>query len=329
MPERIKIGMIGTGHSHASGKLAALRASDEYEVVGVAESDDALRRTRQGQRLFHDLPFMTTDQLLNHRGLKAVAVEGRVHELLSAAEKCVAAGMHLHLDKPPGVSLGAFRGLVDQMERKHLVLQMGYMFRYNAGFELLHQLLADKALGRIYRVSGVIGKVISPSSREPLTRYSGGLMFELACHLIDQLVYVLGAPRIVTPYLRHDAAIDDGLADNTLAVFEFEHASATIESAAMEVEGFARRQFVVCGEHGVFDLRPIEPPAVRLALDAPRGPYKKGYQVVEVENRPRYVADFVDFARCIRGEKTLAFTTTHDVNTHEALLRASGMPTDT
>ena len=150
-----------------------------------------------------------------------------------------------------------------------------------------------------------------------------------ADHVIDQLVAVLGKPRKITPFPRHDAAIDDGLADNTLAVFEFEHASATVASSAMEVDGFARRQFVVLGDEGVFDLRPIEPPGLRLAFSKARGQYQKGYQTVPLPDRPRYAADAVDFAKCIRGEKDPDYSTAHDLAVPEAVLRASGRPLDT
>ena len=39
----------------------------------------------------------------------------------------------------------------------------------------------------------------------------------------------------------------------------------------------------------------------------------------------RYVADAADMARVIRGEATAAFSTTHDLDVQETVLRASGM----
>ena len=38
----IKIGQIGTGHSHAEGKMQVLHNSPDYEVVGVVEPDQRL-----------------------------------------------------------------------------------------------------------------------------------------------------------------------------------------------------------------------------------------------------------------------------------------------
>jgi hypothetical protein len=65
--------------------------------------------------------------------------------------------------------------------------------------------------------------------------------------------------------------------DNMLAVFEYPEATATIRSSAVEVEGFARRHFVVCGTEGTFHIQPLDNPAARVAFASAHGKYSKGY----------------------------------------------------
>ena len=72
---RIRVGQIGTGHAHADGKLAALRRSSEYEVVGVVEPDERLRRAAMARKDYQGVAWLTEEQLFNSPGLKAVAVE--------------------------------------------------------------------------------------------------------------------------------------------------------------------------------------------------------------------------------------------------------------
>src|SRR5687768_4375855 len=100
----IKIGQFGVGHAHAT-KLEVYRRSGDYEVVGIVEPDKELRERAGQQPAFRDLPWMSEEQLLNVPGLKAALVETRVRDLLSTAQRCIAAGMHVHLDKPAGDSL--------------------------------------------------------------------------------------------------------------------------------------------------------------------------------------------------------------------------------
>src|SRR5436190_13098966 len=127
---RIKVGQIGVGHAHAT-KLGVFRESPDYEVVGIAEPDKE-RRERAGQQpAFRDLPWMTEEQLLSVSGLSAVLVETRVRDLLSTAERCIAAGKHIGLDKPAGESLPRYRKLLDSAEKQKLLVQMGYMYRYS------------------------------------------------------------------------------------------------------------------------------------------------------------------------------------------------------
>src|SRR5580698_6125822 len=118
--ERIKIGQIGTGHSHAEGKMQVLRASADFEVVGVVESNAKLAAAAQQSAAYRDVPFLAEEQLLNTPGLAAVVVETNVPDLLTAGERVIEAGKHLHLEKPGGASLPRFRRLLDTATRKHL-----------------------------------------------------------------------------------------------------------------------------------------------------------------------------------------------------------------
>src|SRR4051812_30456170 len=135
-PRRIRVGQIGVRHAHAS-KLAVYRASPDYEVVGLVEPDQEARSRAEVQPAFRDLKWMTREQLLEIQGLDAVLVETPVRDLLDTAEACVAAGKHIHLDKPAGASLPQFRRLLSAAEGKKLLVQMGYMYRYNPGVVLM------------------------------------------------------------------------------------------------------------------------------------------------------------------------------------------------
>jgi predicted dehydrogenase len=121
--------------------------------------------------------------------------------------------------------------------------------------------------------------------------------------------------------------VNDGFADNMLAVLDYPRATVTVRSAMVEIDGGKRRQFVVCGTNGTFDIRPIELPEARLALDAPHGEYKKGWQNMTFPKKGgRYDGDFADLAKVIRGEKVPAFTPEHDLAVQETVLLASGLP---
>jgi predicted dehydrogenase len=327
--ERIKVGQIGTAHAHAAGKIATLRKlSDYYEVVGIVEPDPERQRALKNQSAYRGLEWISEEQLLNTPGLQAVAVETDIPELVPTGMRCVSAGMHIHLDKPAGLSLAEFKKLLGEATRRKLTVQMGYMFRHNPAFRFCFQAAQRGWLGDVFEVHGVISKAIGDEQRQRLAVFPGS-MFELGCHLIDAMVKVLGRPDKVTGFSRRTRPDQDDLADNQLGVFEYAKCTATIRSALVEVDGQKRRQFVVCGDRGTVDIRPLEPPKLLLALDRPVAEYKKGYQEVTLPKMPgRYDDQLIELARIIRGQKESEYPPEHDLAVQEAVLKAGGPTLD-
>lgn len=324
---RIKIGQIGTKHPHAAGKLQTILKHPElYEFVGLAESDPARREAMKNRAPYKGLPWMDEAELLAHPGLQAIAVETDVFDLVPTARRCIAAGLHIHLDKPAGESLADCKLLHAEATAAKRVIQMGYMLRYNPAFEFLFQAVRDGWLGEITEVSGMMGKKMNDAGRQDLARFQGGGMFELACHLIDALVTVLGAPRSVIAFTHRSQPDKDTFADNQLAVFDYPNAIATIRCNHIDPLGGPRRSFSVTGTEGTIEINPLEPGALRLGLEKARDGFPKGFQDVPLARSVgRYDAEFIDLAKVIRGEKALEWDASHDVATHEAVLRASGV----
>lgn len=320
----IRMGQIGVSHAHAS-KLSVYRASKDYEVVGVVEPDDNLWNASQKQDAFRGLKRLTRDELLNTAGLQAVLVETHVKNLLENAEACVQAGKHVHIDKPAGESLPQLQRILDVAKKQKLIVQMGYMYRYNPGVVLLREFLKKGWLGEVFEVHTVMSKVVPASERARLAFSRGGMMFELGCHITDLVVGILGRPASVKGFAQHASAIKDNLMDNMLAVLTYPRAIASIKSSAMEVDGGSRRHLLVCGTEGTFQIEPLDNPAVKLTLSQPRGQYKRGAQEIKLPKYTRYVDDARDMACVIRGEKEFEFSYEHDLAVQETLLKACNL----
>ncbi len=324
---RIKIGQIGTQHAHAS-KLAAYRNLDDYDVVGIVEPNMDARHRAEKQPAFQGLHWMSQEELLNLSGLQAVLVETDVSRLLNTAAVCVEAGVHIHLDKPAGDSLHQYKQILGRAAQQNLLVQMGYMYRYNPAVVLLRDFLRNGWLGDVFEVHAVMSKVVDAAARRELAKFPGGMMFELGCHIIDLVVGVLGAPDAVSAFSRHSAAQTDGLNDNMLAVFEYSRSLATVKTSALEIDDGARRHLVVCGTEGTFHIQPLDNPSAKISLSRSRGEYAKGTSNVNFPKYTRYVADAADMARIIRGEKAADFPYEHDLAVQTALLKACALPLD-
>ena len=266
------------------------------------------------------------EELMNTRGLQAVAIETRVRDLVTTALPVVQAGIHIHLDKPAGPELAPFRKLLATAETNKLCVQMGYMLRYNPAFVFMFRAVREGWFGEIMELDAMMGKRANAALRKELAEFSGGGFFELACHILDAAITVLGKPdRVLGINLRTGAAKGDTFADNQLAVLNYTKATATLRCNHNDPFGFPRRRFHLAGTRGGMEIQQLEGARFSLNLDQARGSYKKGTQTVQLQSGRSYVAEFADLARVIRDEKKLAWSYQHDLTVHETLLKVCDM----
>ncbi len=315
---KVRVGLLGSGHSHFAGKLKAIQASPLYDIVGFAEGNPA-RKPPPG------LPLLSVSQLLADASIQLVVVECSVWEALPWGKQVIDAGKHLHLEKPPGNDLAAFRQLVEAARRKRLLLQTGYLWRWHAGVEAALAAARQGWLGDVYLVRATMNADRGPKERATEAHYPGGGMFELSGHMIDRIVELLGRPTTVKSWLRHDSRFPDQLADNNLAVFEFPRALAVIAQSNQMGGAGDHRSFEIIGTEGTFIVHPESaPPRMRIHLRKAQGPYRAGWQDLTLPPQPRFVADFAELGRAIQTGQPLRQSYDHELLLHETLLRASG-----
>ena len=320
----LRCGLLGINHAHAIDLYQMACASDAWEVAGICEPNPGVKSRFERWPELKDAHWLSQEELLQDDTVAMVAIESDVPRLLELAEAAVEAGKHIHLDKPAGYDLPRFKALLDRAQEKKLLVQMGYMFRYNPGFDLIRQAVREGWLGPIYSIQASMCTRLGEDKRGRMTFHPGGAMLELGCHLIDMIVLLLGEPEKVTPFLHHDGPFDDTFADNTLAVLEYNHALVSVEIAAMEPRAFEKRRFKIAGDQGLMILEPLEPPILDICLEEEAGGFPKGRTRNELPDLHRHLRDLDDFARCIRGEAEFAYPKTHDLAVQRTILRACG-----
>ena len=323
----VRIGMYGVAHSHAAGKARAIGASGDAELAGVYEPNLELRKRAQDNAAFAGARwFGSVDELLGDPDVVAVCVEGAEGKCVRTAKECVDAGKHIWYDKPAG-DLAIFRSIIGTARERGLHVQMGYMLRYNAAFRQIADWRDAGLLGDLFAVRGHMSTYASDASRGR-QGYVGGVAFQLAPHMIDQTVWLLGGrPQKVSAFLRNDATpAAPQHADNTLVVLEHERSMAMIDIANMEAPPAARR-FEVYGTRGsAIVVEPFEPgSAIRLCLVEAAGGYAKGEQIVQVTPTPRdqaYRHELAAFVGTLRGTQPPDRSLDHELLVEETLHRA-------
>src|SRR5262245_20697792 len=221
----LKLGLLGMWHTHADGLVRqAAEHPQEFTLAGFYDPDPhvvASRRKSWEPKVPGFRVFDKPEQLLKEP-LDGVVVEGRVYENLRLARMALENGRPVMLEKPAGDSLDEHRRLIDLAQRKHLHVQMIYLFRYMSAVQEMLARCRKGELGRIYEFRARLPKALSEYQRfvEELKPYKGGMFFEMAGHVIDMMVAVLGRPREVKPFLgHHHTEPTTTYVDNGVAVF--------------------------------------------------------------------------------------------------------------
>lgn len=321
-PRRLRAAFLGAAHSHAADKLKLVMQSPDYELVGVWEESAAVRQALERAGA---LPWRGKTDILADPRIEVIFVEGDVPQIPVLAIEALEAGKHCHIEKPIADTPARLRRIVSLAREKRLVIQAGYMWRYNPAVAGALEAARQGWLGGIFLVHARMNTWIGRERRPEWNRFSGGQMFEQGAHLIDIAVRLMGRPARITPFLRHDGPGADTLKDNTAAVLEYRRAMAVITASVLQPNAMRHRVLEIFGAEGSAVVRPVEPPSLELDLARAAGPYPQGVTRVSLPPYQRYVGDIAALARAVRGEQPLATGPDDELLVHEVLLAASGM----
>jgi predicted dehydrogenase len=314
----LKLGFLGVAHSHGPGKVAVVKASSDWELIGIHEPDEAVRQGRAEL----GVPWIGLDELFSKA--EVVAITSPVRDHTRHAKIALEAERHVHLEKPPADNYLEFASLIELAKARKRIFQQGYMWRFHPGLEAIFEAVREGRLGTPHLVECAMNNSLAPSQRPAWAEFKGGAMFELGCHLIDATVRLLGEPERVTPFLRTHGSKDQ-LADNTVAILDYPNAMAIIRVLNMQPNAGAHRFFEVTGTMGTARIQPMEPPELHLDLSEASGPFRKGPQKVPLRKYERYVDEFAELAAAVRGERALSVAPEQELAIQRTLMQACAM----
>ena len=314
--KKIKLGQIGIGHNHGEAKMKAARKFPElFEIVGFAEENERWIEKRGANIGYEGLPRMSVEEVIAKSD--AILVESDVWDLTKYAKMCIDAGKHIHMDKPASGTLEEYKYVLDTAKEKNLVVQLGYMYRYNPAVLKCFEHIKSGDLGEIYSINAEMSTFHPVEYKRWLTNFGGGIMYILGSHLVDLIVYLMGEPKRITPFLKHTGLDGVDFEDNNLAVLEYDKALARIFVSSVEVNGFGRRQLMVSGSRGTVNICPLERPITMTYSDTSIADktYEDRKIIIPFEDNTasgRYDEMMRDFYAYIMGTKQNPFTYEHD-----------------
>ncbi len=324
----IRIGQIGIGHNHGAAKMQTLRKFPElFDIIGIAPESEAWLQKRGQLPAYEGLPILTEDEILEK--CDAVLIETEVGYLTQTAQKCIDAGKHILMDKPANGTLMQFRQLLDTAKEKNLVVQIGYMYRYNPAVLQTLQWINEGKLGDIYSITAEMSACDPDGYRSWLSNFPGAGMFIFGSHLLDLVIRILGKPQNAHSFYTSTGKSGISMQDQGLAVLEYPNAMARIFTSCVEVNGYGRRQLVVCGSKGTVSIMPMERPTLMTYSDLDIATHHhKDFKIeIPVEGLSaecRYDQEVQGFYDYVTGKAKNPWTYEHDYTVQETLIKLVG-----
>ena len=304
---QLKLALLGAWHSHAGMHVQeAARRPDEFRLVGMYDLDSKVAASRREEwaELHPGLSIFASVEEALESEAEAVIVEGKIYQNLQYAERALNAGKHVLLEKPAGVDLDHLSRLHELAERQGLMLQMAYMWRYNPPIREVVRLAKAGALGEIFYFRGHIPKPKGwhSSMEKDIGIYHGATYFEMAGHVVDLMVALMGEPKAVHPVLgRHYG--ERSHVDNAVVVHEYDRGLGTIDTAAMHVGMDRTCRIEVYGTRGTAIHTQLGSSSLSLCLEVAGEGYRQGWQDITIEPDRDSPTLLRELANCIRGEK--------------------------
>ena len=196
----LRIGVIGAGKWGSNH----IRVFQELQSEGMCELIGFSDRDRDKKWAFGCQYYESYKELLKFVDAVSIAVPTDMH--YEVVKDCLLAGKHVLVEKPITLNSEEAGELIKISERENLILASGYIYRFNPAVLKLKGRMSE--FGTIHNIT-----MRYIHSHKPPRRDSG-VIFNLASHLFDILLFLIGVPKklvcMKTNYIseeREDSAV--------------------------------------------------------------------------------------------------------------------------
>lgn len=196
--------MIGLGKMGLS-HVAIVRAHPDVQLVAACDTatylTDLLTKYT-GLKCYDDL-----DEMLQKETLDAVVIStpSRLHA--GMVQKALARGLHVFCEKPFVLDVADGERLTRLATLERLVTQVGYHYRFVGAFQEGARVVRSGALGKVHHVRAeAYGPVVlkpKGGTWRSAKSEGGGALYDYACHAVDLVNFLVGAPESVSGVVRN------------------------------------------------------------------------------------------------------------------------------
>lgn len=236
----VRIAMVGLGKMGLS-HLAILRAHPEVELVAVCDATTYLTDVlslHAGLKCYSDF-----ERMLEKENLDAIliATPSKLHAPM--IDKALDKGLDVFCEKPFVLDVADGERLCSRSERQGAVTQVGYHYRFVGSYREAARVIQSGSLGKIHHVRaeayGPVVLRVKGGTWRAFKKEGGGALYDYACHAIDLVNFIAGAPAAVSGVVRH-AVFSDDVEDEVYCTMHFPNGASGQLSVNWSDESFRK-----------------------------------------------------------------------------------------
>ncbi len=242
MPDRINLGVIGTGRMGGFHSRNIVRHLPEANITALCDIRLDVAEA-VGAAVGIDRVVRDYRELLDDPTIDAVLVASSTDTHAFMIEDAAKAGKHIFCEKPIHMDLASIDRALSEVERAGVKLQIGFNRRFDRNFQHVHQLVADGRVGEPC--------ILHISSRDPeppplsYVQVAGCIFLDMTIHDFDMARFQMGEVQevfaagslLVAPEL---GEADD--IDTAVTTLRFENgAVGVIDNSRRAVYGYDQR----------------------------------------------------------------------------------------
>jgi scyllo-inositol 2-dehydrogenase (NADP+) len=263
----IKVAVIGFG---LAGRV--FHAPFVSAVPGLKLTSIVQRKGDEAAKAYPQVAILRSfeEALASDAELIVVGTPNETHYAL--AKQALEAGKHVVVDKPFAATSQEARTLVDLAAAKKRVLAPFQNRRWDGDFLTVRDVLEHKDLGRLVTFESHFDRfrpLPRPNTWKESASACNGLLFDLAPHLLDQVLALFGVPEAITASVRMDRDNSD-IEDAFDIVLHYPGLLAISRSSMLACDASPR--FLLHGTKGSFKKYGLDPqePALVAGGQVPR-----------------------------------------------------------
>lgn len=204
----VKLGVLGAGLYANSTLLPILKNNKDFELIGIASSG-GFHAQNSGKKFGFHYATSSDDEIINDKNINTVAILTRHDSHAELVIKALKAGKNVFVEKPLAIDVAGLNKVIKQLtidnrpqtvkhgqsSTVHGLLTVGFNRRFSPHAQSLKSSIVNRpsSMHLHYRINA--GFIPSNHwTQDP--NIGGGRIIGEACHFIDLITYLVGAPPV-------------------------------------------------------------------------------------------------------------------------------------